>query len=146
MIKFTLQPPERTQELRKEFDHKNMNHKFIKWLYRKGFLNKYADIISLERARRGRMPRGFDVHHIIPLSGGGTNHVSNMCLIEQSFHKFLNKKCFDPALRSVKLGQTVELDIPELPKVALRRDFMPFIERKLKVSKDRAMYRRFFKQ
>ena len=74
-LKFTLQPPEVTKALRKEFDRRDMNHKFVKWLYRKGFLDQYKDVISLERAKRGKIPHGFDVHHILPLSGGGNNHV-----------------------------------------------------------------------
>ena len=37
-ITFTLQKPETTKMLRKEFDRRDMNHKFVKWLYRKGYL------------------------------------------------------------------------------------------------------------
>ena len=140
MLTFTLQPPETTQRLRKEYDHKDMNVKFVKWLWRKGFLTPYADVISLERARRGRIPHGFDVHPILPLSGGGTNHVSNLCLIERSLHRFINKKCFDPALRNLKVGETVEIDVPDFPKVALRRDYNGFIDRKLEHAKDRQKY------
>ena len=99
----------------------------------------------MERAKRGKIPHGFDVHHIIPLSGGGTNHVSNLCLIEQSLHKFLNKKCFDPALRSIKIGETVEIDVPDLPKIALRSDFNDFIDRKLKHSKDRDKFYKYMR-
>ncbi len=142
-IHFTLQPSSVSQALRKEFEHKNMNQKFVKWLYRKGFLDQYADIINLERAKRGRIPHGFDVHHIVPLSGGGTNHVSNFCLIEKSLHRFINKKCFDPAVRSLKVGQSVDIDLPDFPKVALRRDYNGFIDRKLAHDKDRRSFYRY---
>lgn len=138
----TVQPPEVTKALRKDFDRRDLNHKFVKWLYRKGFLDKYADIINMERAKRGKIPHGFDVHHILPISCGGTNHVSNLCLIEKSLHKFINKKCFDPVLRQLKIGQTGSIEIPDFPKVALRRDFNGFIDRKLMNDKDKnLMYR-----
>lgn len=138
----TVQPPEVTKALRKDFDRRDLNHKFVKWLYRKGFLDKYADIINMERAKRGKIPHGFDVHHILPISCGGTNHVSNLCLIEKSLHKFINKKCFDPVLRQLKIGQTGTIEIPDFPKVALRRDFNGFIDRKLMNDKDKnLMYR-----
>ena len=49
-LKFTLQPPSVTKALRKEFDRKNMNQKFVKWLYRKGYLDQYKDVINIERS------------------------------------------------------------------------------------------------
>ena len=142
-IKFTLQTPEETKRLRTEFDRHNMNKKFMKWLYRKKKLVPYADYISMERAKRGRIPHGFDIHHIIPLSGGGTNHVSNFCLIERSLHKFLNKKCFEPALRSVKIGQTTTIEVPDLKQIALRSEYMDFIDNVLKTDKDRQQFYKF---
>ena len=142
-IKFTLQTPEETKRLRTEFDRRNMNKKFMKWLYRKKKLVPYADYISIERARRGRIPHGFDIHHIIPLSGGGTNHVSNFCLIERSLHKFLNKKCFEPALRGVKIGQTVMIEVPDLKQIALRSEYMDFMDNVLKTDKDRQRFYKF---
>ena len=145
-IHFTLQDPSVTKAMRKEFDRRNMNQKFVKWLYRKGFLTPYADKISLERCRRGRIPAGFDVHHIVPLSGGGTNHVSNFCLIERSLHKFINKKCFEPAVRHLKIGESVEIELPDFPKVALRRDFNGFIDKKLQHDRDRQKFYRYLRR
>ncbi len=139
-LRFTLQPPSVTKALRKEFDRRNMNQKFVKWLWRKGYLDKYADVINLERAKRGKIPHGFDVHHILPLSGGGGNHVSNFCLIERSLHKFINKKCFEPALRSLKIGESTDIEIPDFPKVALRREYNGFIDSKLKHDRDRQKF------
>lgn len=145
-IHFVLQPPFVTKALRKEFDRRNMNQKFVKWLYRKGYLDQYADVINLERAKRGKIPHGFDVHHILPLSGGGNNHVSNFCLIERSLHKFINKKCFEPALRNVKVGGTVVVELPDFPKVALRRNYNGFIDSKLKHDKDRQKFYQYLRR
>lgn len=143
---FTVQPPEVTKKYRKEFDQKRMNHKFVKWLYRKGYLDKYTHKISLERARRGKIPHGFDVHHILPLSGGGNNHVTNMCLIERSLHKFINKKCFDPPLRGAKIGQTFEIDVPDFGRVAIREEYNDFIDRKLKHDRDRQKFYNYLRR
>lgn len=145
-LHFVLQSPQVTKGLRKEFDRRNMNQKFVKWLYRKGYLDMYADVINLERAKRGKLPHGFDVHHILPLSGGGTNHVSNFCLIERSLHKFINKKCFEPALRDVKVGQAVDIEIPDFPKVALRRNYNGFIDSKLQHDKDRQKFYQYLRR
>ncbi len=136
-IHFTLQPPEVTKALRKEFDRRRLNRLFVRWLYRRGMLDKYADKMNLNRAAKGRIPHGFDVHHIVPLSGGGKNHFSNFCLIEKSLHKFINKKCFEPALRGIQVGQSVDIDLPDFGPIALRRDYNGFIDRKLAHAKDR---------
>ena len=145
-VRFILQSPDVTKKMRKEFDRRNMNQKFVKWLYRKGFLDAYKDKINLARSKRGKIPRGFDVHHIVPLSGGGTKHVSNFCLIERSLHKFINKKCFEPAVRNLKIGEAVDIDLPDFPKVALRRDFNSFIDRKLKHDRDRNKFYQFMRR
>ncbi|MBR4927265.1 MAG: HNH endonuclease [Alphaproteobacteria bacterium] len=143
---FTVQSPEVTKALRKEFEKRDMNHKFVKWLYRKGHLNAFAHKINLERAKRGKIPHGFDVHHIVPLSGGGTNHVSNFCLIEQSLHKFINKKCFEPALRGLKIGDTVEVDVPDFGHVATREMYNGYIDQKLKHSRDRHKFYQYLRR
>lgn len=145
-VHFVLQDPQVTKALRKEFTHRNMNQKFVKWLWRKGFLTPYADYINLERAKRGKIPHGFDVHHIIPLSGGGTNHVSNLCLIERSLHKFINSKCFDPAIRNLKIGESADVDLPDFQKVALRRNYNGFIDRKLQHDRDRNKFYQYLRR
>ena len=146
VVHFTLQPPEVTKALRKEFTRKKLNQVFVRWLYRKGYLDKYADIFNLARASKGRVPHGFDVHHIVPLSGGGKNRLSNFCLIERSLHKFINKKCFDPALRNIKVGESVDIELPDFGPIALRRDYNGFIDRKLAHAKDRACFYKYLKK
>ena len=145
-IHFVLQPPEVTKALRKQFDRRKLNQVFVKWLFKQGILNQYADIINLERAASGRVPHGFDVHHIVPLSGGGKNKFSNFCLIERSLHKFINKKCFDPALRHIQVDEAVDIELPDFGPVALRRDYNGFIDRKLAHAKDRGRFYKFLRQ
>ena len=132
---FTKQNKEYTRLMRKEFDHKRLNRVFVLWLYRSGKLEPYAKQINLARAARGLIPRGYDVHHIVPLSGGGNNKISNLCLIDKSLHKFINKKCFDPALNRIKEGETTIVNVPDFGRVALRRDYQSWIDKLL--SKER---------
>jgi len=145
-VKFTLQPPEVTKRLRKEFDHKRLHKVFVLWLYRTGRLNPYSHEIDLIRASRGLSPSNFDVHHIVPLSGGGQNRFSNMCLIERSLHRFINKKCFDPALKNIKVGETVIIDVPDFPRVALRREYNGWIDKVLKETRNAGSWYRFLRK
>lgn len=145
-IHFVLQPPEVTKQLRKQFTHRKLNQVFVRRLYKQGLLEKYAHIINISRAASGHVPHGFDVHHIIPLSGGGQNRFSNFCLIEKSLHKFINKKCFDPALRHIKVGESVDIDLPDFGPIALRRDYNGFIDRKLAHAKDRNCFYKYLRR
>ena len=145
-VKFTLQPPEVTKAMRKEFDHKRLNKVFVLWLYRSGRLNPYSHDIDLICASRGLAPHGFDIHHIVPLAGGGTNRFSNMCLIERSLHKFINKKCFDPALKNIKVGETVMIDVPDFPRVALRREYNGWIDKTLQECRNRSRFYQFLRR
>ena len=130
-VEFTLQPKTYTKEKRKEFDHKRLNRIFVLWLYRSGQLDPYVREINLARVSRGLIPHGFDIHHIVPLSGGGTNRLSNLCLIEKSLHKFINKYCFDPVLKNIQEGQTVTVPVPDFGRIAFRHQYATWINQVL---------------
>lgn len=126
---FTRQSHERTALLRKEFKHEKATKLFLEYLYKAGYINPHQ--FSMDRISKGKLPRGFDIHHIVPLSGGGTNDLSNLCLIEKSLHRFLNRHCFDPALKNIHLGETVEINVPDLLPVALHKEYQSFIQETL---------------
>lgn len=129
---FTRQSSERTRILRKAFKRHHVAERFLRRLYEMGALDHIRHRINIERLIRGKVPRGFDIHHIIPLSGGGNNSLNNLCLIEHSLHKFINRYCFDPALKDIQEGETVVIDVPDFPPVALHREYMTFIIETLK--------------
>ena len=128
---FKRQTPERTKLLRKAFKAHNVAQKFLVHLYNNGYLERINGRFVLDKILRGKVPKRFDIHHIIPLSGGGTNALSNLCLMEESLHKFINKHCFDPALKDIQTGEVVEINIPDFPPVALRQDYSKFINQTL---------------
>ncbi|MGN1091179.1 MAG: HNH endonuclease [Alphaproteobacteria bacterium] len=139
---FTRQSTQKTHEMRKEFRHINAAKDFLNFLLDNGYLERIKNRINIDKTRRGKVPKNFDIHHIIPLSGGGSNALSNLCLIEKSFHKFLNRYCFDPALKNIQEGETVQIDIPDLPPVALYHDFLPFINETLQKPSRQTTFKR----
>ena len=66
------------------------------------------------------------------VSGGGTNRLSNLCLIEKSLHKFINKNCFDPVLKNIKEGDTVTIPVPDFGRIAFRSQYAKWIDEILK--------------
>lgn len=141
-IIFIRQSVERTHELRRAFKQEDVSKHFLNFLLDNGYMERLNGRFNPIKVRRGKVPKGFDIHHIIPLSGGGSNSLSNLCLIEKSFHKFLNRRCFDPALKNIQEGECVEIDVPDLPPLALYRDFMPFIQSVLSKRNRQTTFRR----
>ena len=141
-IIFIRQSVEKTHELRRAFKQEDISKYFLNFLLDNGYMDRLKGRFNPIKVRKGKVPKGFDIHHIIPLSGGGSNSLSNLCLIEKSFHKFLNRRCFDPALKNIQEGECVEIDIPDLPPVALYRDFMPFIQSVLSKRNRQTTFRR----
>ena len=76
----------------------------------KGFTER-----NLESLRYGKVPHGYNVHHIKPLDDGGDNRFDNLVLMRahpehESIHRYL-----DPQLRGLERGEsrTVRLPMPE---------------------------------
>ena len=70
---------------------------------------------NLESLRFGKVPHGYNVHHIKPLDDGGDNGFDNLVLLRahpehEAIHRYL-----DPQLKGLERGQsrTVRLPMPE---------------------------------
>jgi hypothetical protein len=67
---------------------------------------------NLESLRRGKVPHGYNVHHIKPLDDGGDNRFDNLVLLKahpthEAIHRYL-----DPQLRGLDVGQTRRVSLP----------------------------------
>ena len=67
---------------------------------------------NLESLRRGKVPHGYNVHHIKPLDDGGDNRFDNLVLLKahpthEAIHRYL-----DPQLRGLEIGQTRRINLP----------------------------------
>lgn len=127
-IIFTRQSIQETRHLRHAFKREEVTSRFLKHLYFSGYAEEFKERLDLDLLKAGIMPEKFDIHHIRPLSGGGSNNFSNLCLIEQAFHKFINRHCFDPALRYIKEGESVEIEVPDLRLIAFYQDYSLFVQ------------------
>lgn len=86
----TLRPKEQAEAFGRR------RHKYVKFLAYKGALTGCGlSRQELEEAKKGFVPKGYDVHHIIPLSLGGTNHISNLVLIPRKLHEKIHQYMFD---------------------------------------------------
>lgn len=76
----------------------------------KGFTER-----NLESLRRGKVPHGYNVHHIRPLDDGGDNRFDNLVLLparpqHEAIHRYL-----DPQLRGLERGEARQVRLPMIP-------------------------------
>jgi hypothetical protein len=67
---------------------------------------------NLESLRRGKVPHGYNVHHIKPLDDGGDNRFDNLVLLRahpthEAIHRYL-----DPQLKGLEVGQSRQVGLP----------------------------------
>ena len=65
----------------------------------------------------GHLPRGYAVHHRIPLAGGGTNDLDNLILIKNDPDHDLITARQNSVLQRIKGGQPLEVEGPVMPPV-----------------------------
>ena len=125
---FDKQGHAKVDQLRHEFSKNEVGKKFLTTLYWYGFLDRLLPKTKIDPLEifSGHRPEGFDIHHIVPLSGGGSNKLSNLCLIDKKLHTFLNNNCFDETLKLSDTSQPVWMDFPTFPPVLTYEDFLPF--------------------
>ena len=76
---------------------------------------------NLESLSRGKVPHGYNVHHIRPLDDGGDNRFENLVLLRahpehEAIHRYL-----DPQLRDLPVGQSRQVSLPYPPPGAYRK-------------------------
>ncbi|MFJ7748143.1 T7SS effector LXG polymorphic toxin [Peribacillus sp. NPDC097295] len=91
-IIYTKRLPEETAKLRKEFNssvRKNFLKEFANDPVRVEYLSKAGlGEGDIDRMKDGLNPKGWQVHHNLPLDDGGTNDITNLVLINNDpYHK-----------------------------------------------------------
>lgn len=78
----------------------------------------------------GALPKGYDVHHIIPLSCENTSYfLNNLIVMETSAHKWLHRHIYTPQLAKCKPHESCNVWLPDFPPNELftMEKLQPFI-------------------
>lgn len=67
---------------------------------------------QLQQIKNGRTPLGFNVHHKLPIHGGGKNEFSNLIFMPIPPHNELHHKVMDPQVCSMQEGESKKVKIP----------------------------------
>ncbi len=72
-----------------------VRRKFIRKCAKNGLLNHIFTQEQIKQALKGKLPEDYDVHHILPISLGGQNRPSNLCIIHKMVHNALHQHYWD---------------------------------------------------
>ena len=72
--------------------------------------------------KKGCLPEGIQVHHIVPLKLGGSNDIENLCLVDAETHMLMHRLIYQPVLDRLKEGEEAVLVLPEFKRVIDKDD------------------------
>lgn len=72
-----------------------------------GMTKKQIDLI-----KEGKVPVGFNVHHKLPIHGGGQNEFSNLILMPCKQHNDLHQIVLDPQVERMDAGASKKVMLP----------------------------------
>lgn len=67
---------------------------------------------QIEQIKKGHAPVGYNVHHKLPIHGGGKNEFSNLILMPIKPHDELHHKVMDPQVAQMQTGASKKVMIP----------------------------------
>lgn len=67
---------------------------------------------EIEQVKKGRAPTGYNVHHKLPIHGGGKNEFSNLILMPIKPHDELHHRVMDPQVAKMQTGDSKRVVIP----------------------------------
>ena len=67
---------------------------------------------QIKQVKNGSAPNGYNVHHKLPIHGGGKNEFSNLILMPIPPHDDLHHKVMDPQVAQMQSGDSKKVVIP----------------------------------
>lgn len=67
---------------------------------------------QLDQIKKGEVPNGYNVHHKLPLQGGGTNSFSNLIFIPIKPHDELHHCIISPQIGEIEAGENKKILLP----------------------------------
>lgn len=120
-IKYTKRDRKTYEALRAKFDS-SVRAQFAR------SLGKDADLIAvlkkaglsdidIAKLKNGQIPKGYQVHHKVPIDDGGDNSFSNLVLIKNDpYHKVITNTA-NKMTKNLRPGQTLTVNYPIVPGV-----------------------------
>ncbi len=142
---------QRNRELfRKKYGSPKKGNVFVQECAQKGLFDGVMTEKEIALAKRkGILPEAYDVHHLVPLSLGGDNSVSNFCVIHRDLHTALHKEHLNLVrdLWDDKKYPEAYLHVPTKPFLTMKDLGLSFtpeecerIQKEVKIRAEKAAY------
>ena len=108
-------PPKSEREAMREQFKKEVRPSFLKYVAEHFVDELHAMGISdagLARMREGYSVNGYNVHHKLPIHGGGTNDFKNLIIMLIAPHDELHHLVIDPQLKNQNLSRGIKIKLP----------------------------------
>lgn len=90
----------------------------VKEMACRGFFDGLMSNKSIRLAKKkGTLPQGYQVHHIVPLKLGGSNDPKNLCIVDSQTHAMLHQFIYQPLMDKLEVGEKATLILPEFKRV-----------------------------
>lgn len=76
--------------------------------------------------KKGVLPEGYQIHHIVPLKLGGSNSVKNLCVVDCETHAMLHQLIYQPIIDKMQLSEEAVLILPPFDRVIKKEDRAKF--------------------
>ena len=84
----------------------------------RGFFDGLMSHRAVRLAKKsGILPKGYQVHHIVPLKLGGSNDPRNLCVVDAETHSMLHQFIYQPLMDKLAIGEKAMLILPEFKRV-----------------------------
>lgn len=107
--------PDKKTRKRKRGQFDNVRKEFLKYIGE----NKEKELRDMgltdkqiDQVKKGSAPNGYNVHHKLPIHGGGLNEFSNLILMPIKPHDELHHKVMDPQVAQMQTGDSKKVIIP----------------------------------
>lgn len=117
-------PPKREREVMREQFKKEVRPAFLKYVAEHFSTELRAMGISeagLATMRKGFSVNGYNVHHKLPIHGGGTNDFKNLIIMPVGPHDELHHQVIDPQLKNKNLTEGVKIKLPWKDEMVWKR-------------------------
>lgn len=113
-VEFKMPPKGEREEMREQFK-KEVRPSFLKYVAEHFPDELRAMGISdagLATMRKGYSVNGYNVHHKLPIHGGGTNDFKNLIIMPIRPHDELHHEVIDPQLKNQNLAAGIKIKLP----------------------------------
>lgn len=108
-------PPKKQREAMREQFKKEVRPAFLKYVaqhFEKELRAMGISDTGLATMRKGYSVNGYNVHHKLPIHGGGTNDFKNLIIMPIKPHDELHHDVIDPQIKNQNLNAGVKIKLP----------------------------------